>query len=147
MSFWNTIRRKPEEEHYPEDYDDYEDDDYNNYDNYEDTPKSWRRESPQPAQPIRSAADMQVVLIAPGQYSDACKIADLLREMKLVVFNLSKLEDATAKRLLDFISGVVYAEDGGLMQVSPVVYVAAPYFVDLIDVQDRKAKVRKPMDF
>ena len=66
------MRRKPEEEHYSEDYDDYEDDDYNNY---EDTPKSWGNETVQ--QPIRTAANLQIVPIAPEQYSDASKIADI----------------------------------------------------------------------
>ena len=142
MSFWSAMRRKPEEEHYSEDYDDYEDDDYNNY---EDTPKSWGNETVQ--QPIRTAANLQIVPIAPEQYSDASKIADILREMKLVVLNLSKVDSDTGRRLLDFISGVVYAEDGDLLKVATDVFVAAPYFVDLIDEKDLKARVHKPMDF
>lgn len=141
MSFWSALRRKPEEEHYPEEYDDYEDDD-NNY--YEDTPQNWGRES---AQPIRSAADMQIVLVIPEQYGDAPKIADLLRDMKFVVLNLSKVDPGIARRLLDFVSGVTYAEDGELVKVATNVYVAAPYFVDLLDEKDLKAKIRKPMDF
>ena len=83
-------------------------------------------------QPIHSVADMQIVLVAPQEYKDASKIADLLRDMKFVVLNLAKTERDVARRLLDFVSGVIYTEDGHIMKVATNVYVVAPYFVDLL---------------
>lgn len=123
MGFFSALRRKPEEEDLYEDYED-------SY-AYEDEEPTWASESAG-VQPIRSAADMQVVLVAPLEYKDASKIADLLRDMKFVVLNLGKTDREVARRLLDFVSGVIYAEDGHIMKVSTNVYVAAPYFVDLI---------------
>lgn len=140
MAFWSALRRRPEEEDYSEAFDEYDyEDDYS----YENTTPSWGNEAA--AQPIRSAADMQIALVIPKQYSDASKIADLLRDMKFVVLNLSECEPAVARRLLDFISGVTYAEDGNLMKVATNVYVAAPYFVDMYD--ETSKKIRSAVNF
>ena len=130
MSFFSALRRKPEEEDLYEDYQ-YED----NY-AYEEEDRGW--EEPVGVQPIRSAADMQIVLVAPKEYKDASKIADLLRDMKFVVLNLADTERDVARRLLDFISGVIYTEDGHIMKVATNVYVVAPYFVDLLGDQEKE---------
>lgn len=129
MSFLSALRRKPEEEDLYEDYQ-YED----NY-AYEEEDHGWE---PEGVQPIRSAADMQIVLVAPKEYKDASKIADLLRDMKFVVLNLADTERDVARRLLDFISGVIYTEDGHIMKVATNVYVVAPYFVDLLGGQEKE---------
>lgn len=150
MSFLSALRRKPEEDlydyendyEYDEDYDErdrYDDryDDryaYDSYDNYEPEERSWNQ--PQGVQPIQSVADMQVVLVAPKKYEDASKIADLLRDLKFVVLNLADTEQTEARRLLDFISGVVYTEDGNIMKIATNVYAVAPYFVDLLGDRD-----------
>lgn len=124
MSFFSALRRKPEEEDLYEDYEE-------SY-AYEEEEPSWESQG---VQPIHSVADMQIVLVAPQEYKDASKIADLLRDMKFVVLNLAKTEREVARRLLDFISGVIYTEDGHIMKVATNVYVVAPYFVDLLGAQ------------
>lgn len=121
MSFFSALRRKPEEEDLYEDYEE-------SY-AYEDEGQDWASEG---VQPIHSVADMQIVLVAPQEYKDASKIADLLRDMKFVVLNLAKTERDVARRLLDFVSGVIYTEDGHIMKVATNVYMVAPYFVDLL---------------
>ena len=93
-------------------------------------------------QPIRSVADMQIVLTQPLEYSAASEIADMLRDMKFVVLNLAKTEPEVARRLLDFVSGVVYSEDAHIMKVANNVYVVAPYFVDLLEDEDNGAFYR-----
>ena len=107
MSFFSALRRKPEEEDLYEDYEE-------SY-AYEDEGQDWASEG---VQPIHSVADMQIVLVAPQEYKDASKIADLLRDMKFVVLNLAKTERDVARRLLDFVSGVIYTEDGHIMKVA-----------------------------
>ena len=94
-------------------YDDYEG--YGEYDEYEEPYQEYDEPEPEPArpvdfpgvQPIRSVADMQIVLTQPTEYSAASEIADMLRDMKFVVLNLAKTEPEVARRLLDFVSGVV----------------------------------------
>lgn len=83
-------------------------------------------------QPIHTVADMQIVLTQPKEYRAASQIADLLRDMKFVVLNLADTDPEVARRLLDFVSGVIYSEDGHIMKIATNVYVVAPYFVDLL---------------
>ena len=123
MGFLDALRRKPEDE-----YDDYAYDESYGYEEED----SWEGDN---VQPMHNAADLQIVLTTPMKYEDASEIADLLRDMKFVVLNLAKTEPPVARRLLDFVSGVIYAEDGHIMKVATNVYVVAPYFVDLMDEQ------------
>ncbi len=116
-------------------YDDYDyDEAYNEgYDDYaEPEPEPMRPMETSGVQPIHSVADMQIVLTQPKEYRAASQIADLLRDMKFVVLNLAQTEPEVARRLLDFVSGVIYSEDGHIMKVATNVYVVAPYFVDLL---------------
>ena len=122
MGLFSALRRKPLEEDLYEDYEDsyaYEEE------------QDWEDEG---AQPIRSVADMRVVVVEPQEYKDASRVADHLRDMKFVVLNLGKTEHDVARRLLDFVSGVIFSEDGHIMKVATNVYVVAPYFVDLNDL-------------
>lgn len=123
MGLLNALRKKlPEEDLYEE----YEE----GYD-YEEEEQDWQSQG---AQPIHSVADMQVVMVAPSEYKDASRIADHLKEMKFVVLNLADTEPDIARRLLDFVSGVIFSEDGHIMKVANNVYTVAPYFVDLHDL-------------
>ncbi len=122
MSFLSALRRKPDEDM----YEDYEDDTYvDDHYTYEEEPsqQTW---APQGVQPIRSGADMQIVLVTPKEYKEASKVADLLRDMKFVVLNLANTDHTVARRLLDFISGVIYTENGHIMKVATGVYVCGP---------------------
>ena len=123
MGLLDALRRKNEDE--------YEDYTYDEAYGYE---EEYGYEGDN-VQPMHDAADMQIVLTTPMKYEDASEIADLLRDMKFVVLNLAKTEPSIARRLLDFVSGVIYAEDGHIMKVATNVYVVAPYFVDLMDEQ------------
>ena len=129
-------------------------DDYEGYDGYEyQEPYQEEYEEPAPerpvefpgVQPIRSVADMQIVLTQPLEYRAASEIADMLRDMKFVVLNLAKTEPEVARRLLDFVSGVVYSEDAHIMKVANNVYVVAPYFVDLLGDEDNEIMYRESM--
>ena len=143
MGFLGLFQRPEAEEL----YDDYEG--YNEYE-YEEPYQDYEEPEPEPArpvefpgvQPIRSVADMQIVLTQPLEYSAASEIADMLRDMKFVVLNLAKTEPEVARRLLDFVSGVVYSEDAHIMKVANNVYVVAPYFVDLLEDEDNGAFYR-----
>lgn len=110
-------------------YDDY---DYEKEYGYAEEPEQFPSMEPEGVQPIRTVADMQIVLTQPKEYRAASQIADLLRDMKFVVLNLANTEPEVARRLLDFVSGVIYSEDGHIMKVATNVYVVAPYFVDLL---------------
>ena len=127
MGFRGLFAR-PEAEELYDDYD-YEEG-YSDYDEPE--PEPMRPVEVPGVQPIHSVADMQIVLTQPKEYRAASQIADLLRDMKFVVLNLADTEPEVARRLLDFVSGVIYSEDGHIMKIATNVYVVAPYFVDLL---------------
>ena len=56
----------------------------------------------------------KVIIREPNEYSDAQDIADCLKENYPVFINLQRLEKSQAKRVVDFLSGTIYAIDGKL---------------------------------
>ncbi len=81
---------------------------------------------------IHATAQLQVVLVKPDQYENAREIADHLREKRTVVLNLESTNKETARRLLDFISGVAYAQEGKIKKVAYSTYIITPYNVDIL---------------
>ncbi|MEE0867723.1 MAG: cell division protein SepF [Clostridia bacterium] len=86
---------------------------------------------------IAATTQMKVVVVQIEQFDEAREIADHLRSKKPVVINLEKLEKETARRVIDFISGSVYALGGSIQKVAGGIFLIAPYNVDIMsDVRD-----------
>lgn len=94
--------------------------------------------NPAAAVPTRSAAvrsaarpsqakPYTMIVINPGGYKDAEKIADHIKSGRPVVMNIEKTEQDTAERIVDFVQGVVYALDGRIEKVSDSIYLCAPH--------------------
>ena len=81
---------------------------------------------------IRAATQLQVVLVKPDKVENASEIADHLREKRTVVLNLESTNKEIARRLLDFLSGVAYANEGKIKKVAISTYIITPYNVDLL---------------
>ena len=81
---------------------------------------------------IRAATQLQVVLVKPEKFEDASAIADHLREKRTVVLNLESTNKDIARRLLDFLSGVAYANEGKIKKVAISTYIITPYNVDIL---------------
>ncbi|UCH35347.1 MAG: cell division protein SepF [Armatimonadota bacterium] len=62
----------------------------------------------------------------PKSLDDAQVCADCLKARRPVVVNLKVLEEHKARRVLDFLGGVVYAIDGHLEQAGDGIYILAP---------------------
>ena len=60
---------------------------------------------------IHATTQLQVVLVKPDRFENAAEIADHLREKRTVVLNLESTNKDIARRLLDFLSGVAYANE------------------------------------
>jgi len=80
---------------------------------------------------INTTASLQVVIVKPEQFDAAAGIADHLREKRTVVMNLEKTGKDVARRLIDFLSGVAYAQDGKIKRVAVNTYIITPYNVGL----------------
>lgn len=81
---------------------------------------------------IHATTQLQVVLVKPERYENASEIADHLRDKRTVVLNLEKTEKEVARRLLDFLSGVAYAQEGKIKKVALQTYIVTPYNVDIM---------------
>jgi cell division inhibitor SepF len=81
---------------------------------------------------IHATAQLQVVLVKPERFENAAEIADHLRERRTVVLNLEQTNKDIARRLIDFLSGVAYAQEGKIKKVAVNTYIITPYNVDLL---------------
>lgn len=80
---------------------------------------------------------MQVVLVKPDRFEAAAEIADHLRDRRAVLMNLETTAKDTARRLIDFLSGVAYAQGGKIKKVSSNTYIITPSSVNLMgDLMD-----------
>ena len=81
---------------------------------------------------IHTTTQLQVVLVKPERFENASEIADHLREKRTVVLNLESTNKEIARRLLDFLSGVAYANEGKIKKVAVSTYIITPYNVDIL---------------
>lgn len=81
---------------------------------------------------IRAATQLQVVLVKPEKFEDSSAIADHLREKRTVVLNLESTNKDVARRVLDFLAGVAYAQEGKIKKVAISTYIITPYNVDIL---------------
>ena len=81
---------------------------------------------------IRAATQLQVVLVKPEKFEDASAIADHLREKRTVVLNLESTNKEIARRVLDFLAGAAYVNEGKIKKVAISTYIITPYNVDIL---------------
>ena len=94
--------------------------------------RSLRRSKNDKVVNIHTTAQLQVVLCKPERYEEAATIADNLNERRTVVLNLESTNRDVARRLLDFLSGVAYANNGQIKRVANSTYIITPYNVDVM---------------
>lgn len=81
---------------------------------------------------IHTTTAVQVVLSKPERFEQAAEIADHLREKRTVVMNLETTNKDIARRLVDFLSGVAYANGGKIKKVAINTYIITPFTVDIM---------------
>ena len=115
-----------------DDYD-YPEDDFivkdhenrNEYNNYRDSSKN-------KVVNINATTQLKVILVKPEHFEDASTIADHLNEKRTVVLNLESTNKDIARRLVDFLSGVAYANNGQIKRVANSTFIITPYNVDVM---------------
>jgi cell division inhibitor SepF len=116
-------------------------------------PSTVRRMRPQPVSDMPADADGVVRTIAsprpaaagpsvihksePKRFNEARDVADRFKEGSAVIMNLQSTEDATARRLVDFASGLVYGLDGKIELIANRVYLLSPADVE-VSAEDRE---------
>lgn len=139
MGFMDNIKKMinvPEDEYYPEDEQENPDIPYEEDEPAEEAPRLFRSRSSGSSSSnvvnINTTAKLQVVLVKPERFEDASAIADHLNEKRTVVLNLEAANRDVARRLVDFISGVAYANKGQIKRVANSTFIITPYNVDVM---------------
>ena len=89
-----------------------------------------------------SGPKQEVVLFRPVSFNDTSKAADSLRSRKAVVLNLENVDKAMARRVVDFLSGTVYAIDGSVKKIAQSAYLFCPHNMDVVgDLESLQAEV------
>lgn len=81
---------------------------------------------------INATTQLKVILVKPEHFEDASTIADHLNEKRTVVLNLESTNKEVARRLVDFLSGVAYANNGQIKRVANSTFIITPYNVDVM---------------
>lgn len=84
----------------------------------------------------------EVVLFRPGNFNDTSKAADDLRNRKAVIVNMENVDKAMARRVVDFLSGCVYALDGDVKKIAQSAYLFCPHNMEISgDLETLQAEV------
>lgn len=117
----------PSEEYYEDEYEEQEEEMAENTSRFRN-----KKNSKNGVLNIRPSSKIKVVLVKPEKFGEEIKnVADELLKLNTVVLNLEEVVKAEARRIIDFLSGVAYANGGKIKKVSTDTYVVTPCNVDL----------------
>ncbi|MBW7473636.1 cell division protein SepF [Paenibacillus oenotherae] len=80
---------------------------------------------------IHSQKNVRVILNEPRSYDEAQEIADHLRSRRSVVVNLQRVRTDQAVRIVDFLSGTIYALSGSISKLGPNIFLCTPESVEI----------------
>jgi len=83
----------------------------------------------------------KVVLMEPKSYNEAQEIADNIVNRRAVIINLQRVEHQQAKRIVDFLSGTVYAVNGNIQKLGTETFLCTPDNVDVSGTISDKLEV------
>lgn len=78
-----------------------------------------------------TSKQVKVIVIEPANFDDAQSVADYLRKNQPVVINFEDTDSEIAKRIIDFVSGTIYALNGSMKKIGRSILVCAPQNVDI----------------
>ena len=81
---------------------------------------------------VNTTARFEVVVMSPEVFEDAKDIADYLNTKNPVVINLESCERDVTRRIIDFLSGAVYAVHGNIQKISNDIFLVTPYNVSVL---------------
>ena len=164
MSFWDNVKKfaQPYDD---EEFDDYDDEELDTYEEPEQEAPRTRRPSPfsssasapaataaAPAAPAAapsfggqvlsmSSGKQEVVLFHAKTFDDAAKAVDELCKRKAIILNMENVDKSLTRRVVDFLSGAVYALDGRVKKVAQSTYLFCPHNMDVTgDLENIKSE-------
>ena len=155
MSFWDNVK-KFAQPYVDEEFDDYDDEELDTYEEPEQEAPRTRRPSPfssSASAPAATAAapaaataaapsfggqvlsmssnKQEVVLFHAKTFDDAAKAVDELCKRKAIILNMENVDKSLTRRVVDFLSGAVYALDGRVKKVAQSTYLFCPHNMDV----------------
>ena len=82
----------------------------------------------------------KMILVEPRAYSESQQIADYLKNRNTVVVNLKRVTSDQAKRLIDFLTGTIYAIGGDLQKLGNGIYLCTP---NIVNVQGKMSEAEE----
>ena len=85
------------------------------------------------AEALKEGSDTgnKMILLEPRSFSETQAIADHLKKRNSVVVNLKRVTSAQAKRIIDFLSGCIYAIGGNMQKIGVGIYLCTPKNVNV----------------
>ena len=88
----------------------------------------------------------KMILLEPRAYSESQQIADHLKKRNTVVVNLKRVTPEQAKRIVDFLSGTLYAIGGDLQKLGSGIFLCTPKNINvqgkMTDEEEKKARTK-----
>ena len=161
MSFWDSVKKFAQP--YSDDDYDYEEDVEAFEDDEQESVSRVRRSSPFATSDDDTAGSytaastersfggqvlsmnsnkQEVVLFHAKTFDDAAKAADELRRRKAVILNMENVDKALTRRVVDFLSGSVYALDGSVKKIAQSTYLFCPHNMDVVgDLENIQSEI------
>ncbi len=127
---------------------DYEDEDVYDYENedeeeVEDKKIFGRKNNKVVNMPQSQSQAIKMVISQPTNFEQSDEICSFLKEKKSVIVNLEYVNKDVARRIVDFISGGVYALDGYIQKVSNSIFLVAPSNYEITNEMAREEMKNK----
>ncbi len=127
---------------------DYEDENVYDYDNeeeeeVEDKKIFGRKNNKIVSMPQSQSQAIKMVISQPTTFEQSDEICSFLKEKKSVIVNLEYVNKDVARRIVDFISGGVYALDGYIQKVSNSIFLVAPSNYEITNEMAREEMKNK----
>ena len=106
--------------------------------------------NPVPTRGLGGIENNKMILFEPRAYSESQQIANYLKSNNAVIVNLKRVTPDQAKRIVDFLSGTLYAIEGGLEKLGGGIFLCTPKDVPvegkITDDNPAKGKEKKPRE-
>ncbi len=120
-----TVRRLPQSRRRRDEYDDIFAEDESSYSGRSTT-------TLRPVAPARrGSGGSDFHFVAPKNFNDVQDVGDKFKASIPVILNLQNADHELSKRIIDFVSGLTYALDGGMQRIADKVFLLTPEGVQL----------------
>lgn len=101
-----------------------QEDEYEAFEEYDEDDQKGRKRAP--VLSLHTSPEVKIIVLTPTAFDEAEKAANHLKSRKPVVLNFNRTTKEVAQRILDFLSGTVFALNGSMQRVSKETFLFVP---------------------